>query len=259
MLVGLQCRISEAVYKNSHEKKKKPRRVLNLHCSLSKSNTLLTALLWTALARGKFPLHISFERTLTFLTLGVGAMLFVRSPITEQGPYTKSRPGEKSTEKSTFICEKKEQVCEAATLPFTRNAFLRTSTYEKRGWRVSVYGGYRSLQAAGSRTFHLRANLYAYRGIGVHPRHFDYSPAHSLTSSRFFHQSPSPCVMFDTRREGGQPSQIFLYTVGSPCSFRGWLFSGLLLLLFVYGPWSDASILYVGVIVKIRAHSYVTL
>jgi arabinogalactan endo-1,4-beta-galactosidase len=39
MLVRLQCHISEAFYKNSREKKKKPRRVLNLHSSVSKSNT----------------------------------------------------------------------------------------------------------------------------------------------------------------------------------------------------------------------------
>jgi hypothetical protein len=39
--------------------------------------------LWTALVPGNFPLHILFERTLSFLTLAVGAMLFVRSPITE--------------------------------------------------------------------------------------------------------------------------------------------------------------------------------
>ena len=86
MLVGLQCHISdssEAFYKNSREKKKKPRRVLNLHSSVSKSSTLPTTLLWTALARGNFPLHILFERTLSVLTLGVDAMLFVRSPITE--------------------------------------------------------------------------------------------------------------------------------------------------------------------------------
>ncbi len=65
------------------KEKKEAVQDLNLRSPNSKSKTLPTILSRPAVPRGKFPLLILFEFTIGFLSLGAGAMLFVRSPITE--------------------------------------------------------------------------------------------------------------------------------------------------------------------------------
>jgi hypothetical protein len=68
---------------NFFKKKMMPKQVLNLRASAWKLNTLPTILSWPRFLRSNFVVLIWSCYTYDVSTLVMGAMLFVRSPITE--------------------------------------------------------------------------------------------------------------------------------------------------------------------------------